>query len=70
MLTPSRHKEMATQVVKENQVSIRRACHLFSLAEICYRHQPRLSDEKSIFADWLLRLTYTDRRWGFRLCFL
>lgn len=51
-------------------MSIRRACQLFSISETCYRYQPKLSDENAMIADWLLRLTYTNRRWGFGLCFL
>lgn len=51
-------------------MSIRRACQLFSISEACYRYQPKRSDENALIADWLLRLTYTNRRWGFGLCFL
>ena len=29
-----------------------------------------LSDDNALIADWLLRLTYANRRWGFGLCFL
>jgi putative transposase len=61
---------MAANVVAARRVSIRRACRLFSVSETCYRYQPKLSDDNALIADWLLRLTYTNRRWGFGLCFL
>ncbi len=69
-MKPSRRKEMAENVVATKDVSIRRACRLFSVSETCYRYQAALSDDNAIVADWLLRLTYVNRRWGFGLCFL
>jgi putative transposase len=30
----------------------------------------KLSDDNALIADWLLRLTVANRRWGFGLCFL
>ena len=30
----------------------------------------KLSNDNALIADWLLRLTYNNRRWGFGLCFL
>ncbi len=61
---------MAVNVVAARRISIRRACRLFSVSETCYRYQPKLSDDNALIADWLPRLTYTNRRWGFGLCFL
>lgn len=61
---------MARKVVAECGISIRRACRLFSVSETCYRYEPKFSDDNALIADWLLRLTYTNRRWGFGLCFL
>lgn len=61
---------MAQNVVATKRISIRRACRLFAVSETCYRYQATLSNENAIVADWLLRLTYTNRRWGFGLCFL
>jgi len=61
---------MAIKVVAVKGISIRRACQLFSISETCYRYQPKLSDDNALIADWLLRLTYTNRKWGFGLCFL
>ena len=40
------------------------------VSESCYYYQPRLSSENALIADWLLRLTTTNKRWGFGLCFL
>jgi len=57
-------------VVAHKAISIRRACRLFSVSETCYRYQPKFSNDNALIADWLLRLTYTNRRWGFGLCFL
>jgi putative transposase len=42
----------------------------FGISETCYRYQPKLSDENAEIADWLVRLTYNQRNWGFGLCFL
>ena len=61
---------MASQAVKDQGIAIRRACWLFSISQTCYRYQPKLSDENAWIADWLLRLAYTHRTWGFGLCFL
>ena len=70
MVKPSRRKEMAQRAVKERAVSIRLACEAFSISETCYRYQAKLSSDNALIADWLLRLTYTNRTWGFGLCFL
>ena len=61
---------MAVNVVAATGLSIRRACGLFSVSETCYRYQPKFSHDKALIVDWLLRLTYTNRRWGFGLYFL
>src|SRR5690606_31089952 len=34
------------------------------------RYQPKLSDENTEIADWLVRLTTSYRSWGFGLCYL
>lgn len=70
MVSPSRRKAMARWAVDQKQISIRLACATFSISQSCYRYQPRLSDENTEIADWLLRLTDTHKRWGFGLCFL
>lgn len=61
---------MAAIVVGTQGISIRRACGLFSISETCYRYRAKFSEENALIADWLLRLTYANRRWGFGLCFL
>ena len=61
---------MAKHAVERHQVSIRFACSCLGISESCYHYQPKLSSENALIADWLLRLTTTNRRWGFGLCFL
>ena len=51
-------------------MSIRLACASFAISETCYRYQPKLSDENAEIAEWLIRLTHTQRNWGFGLYFL
>jgi len=70
VVKPSRRKEMAERAIKDQGLSIRRACKAFGISETCYRYQAKLSDDNALIADWLLRLTYTNRKWGFGLCFL
>jgi len=67
---PSRRKEMAKQVVADRGVSIRLACLAVGISETCYRYQAKLSGDNQVIADWLLRLTTTNRNWGFGLCYL
>ena len=43
---------------------------MFGISESCYHYQAKLSTENAEIADWLLRLTTANRRWGFGLCFL
>ena len=69
-MTPSRRRELAQKAVIDKDVSIRLSCQLFSLSETCYRYQPKLSDENTLIADWLMRLSQNQRNWGFGLCFL
>lgn len=61
---------MARNAVAQRQLSIRLACICFGISETCYRYQARLSSENEQIADWLLRLTTTNKRWGFGLCYL
>ena len=61
---------MAQWAVEVKGVSIRQACANFSVSQTCYRYQPHLSDENERIADWLVRLTYNQKNWGFGLCFL
>jgi len=61
---------MAVRAVEKYEISIRLACQTFGISETCYRYQPKLSSENMQIADWLLRLTEANKRWGFGLCFL
>ena len=61
---------MAKRVVADRGISIRLACEAFSISETCYRYQAKLSGDNQLIADWLLRLTATNRNWGFGLCYL
>ncbi len=70
MVRPSRRREMARRSVTERGISIRLACAAFSISRTCYRYQPTLSDENAEIADWLIRLTDSQRNWGFGMCFL
>ena len=66
---PSQRKKMAITAVEKYQVSIRLACQSFGISETRYCYQPKLSSENAEIADWLLRLTTANKRWGFELCF-
>ena len=69
-MKPSRRKEMAKRACREYRASIRLICSVFGISESCYHYQAKLSTENAEIADWLLRLTTANRRWGFGLCFL
>lgn len=70
MVRPSRRKEIAKRAIKNKGVSIRLACRAFGISETCFRYQAKLSDDNALIADWLLRLTTANRRWGFGRCYL
>ena len=61
---------MGVKAVEKYDVSIRLACVAFGISQTCYRDQPRLSSQNTEIAEWLLRLTTANKRWGFGLCFL
>jgi putative transposase len=61
---------MARQGVAKHGLSVRFACQVYGISESCYRYRAKLSGENALVADWLLRLTMTNKRWGFGLCFL
>jgi putative transposase len=61
---------MALWAVQAKGVTIRQACADFSVSETCYRYQRKLINENAEIADWLVRLTYNQKNWGFGLCFL
>lgn len=70
MVRPSQRREMATWAVEARGATIRQACMDFSLSETAYRYRPKRSGEDAIIADWLVRLTFNQKNWGFGLCFL
>ena len=61
---------MAVWANRKYGASIRQVCLIFSISPTCYRYQRKLSSENEEIADWLLRLTTANKRWGFGLCFL
>ena len=61
---------MAVKAVEKYDVSIRLACVAFGISQTCYRYPPKLSSQNTEIAEWLLRLTAANKRWGFGLCFL
>lgn len=61
---------MAVDAINKYNVSIRLACELFQISQICYRHNKKRFAENELIADWLTRLTTVQRDWGFCLCFL
>lgn len=56
--------------VAKHGISIRLACVVYGISETCYRYEPKQESENAQVADWLLRLTQANKRWGFGLCFL
>ena len=70
VVTPSARREMATKAVTPTTPypSVWFAGSS-KVSESCYRYQPVLVDENQEIADWLLRITASQRNWGFGLCF-
>jgi putative transposase len=61
---------MAHMAVKCRGMSIKKACRTFAVSQSCYRYQEKRSKDNERIADWLIRLTSSQRNWGFGLCFL
>lgn len=61
---------MAKEVIIKHAMSIRLACVCLGISESCFYYQSKLNTENEQIADWLLRLTDKQKRWGFGLCFL
>ncbi|ACT08231.1 hypothetical protein Dd1591_3418 [Dickeya chrysanthemi Ech1591] len=57
---------MALYAVEHREISIRLACQVFVISECCYRYRRLLSQENQIIADWLVRITDSQRNWGVR----
>lgn len=67
---PSQRREMAKQAIVKHGISIRLSCICMGISETCFRYKSELSAENKLVADWLLRLTQANKRWGFGLCYL
>ena len=61
---------MAHRAYEHYGTSIRLVCSVFGISQSTYHYQPQLCAENADIADWLLRLTTTNKRWGFGLCYL
>lgn len=61
---------MTQCAVIHHGVSIRQACRIFLVSECCYRYTLLLSQENQLIADWLIRITDSQRNWGFGLRYL
>jgi putative transposase len=70
VVKPSDRREMARKTINEREISIRLACVSFGVSPTCYRYKAKLSSTNSEIADWLIRLTQSQRNWGFGLCYL
>ena len=68
MVKPSRRKEMAQRAYAYYGTSIRLVCSVFGISESGYHYQARRATENAQIADWLLRLTTANKRWGFGFC--
>ena len=61
---------MAISARERYGVSVRFACMCLDISVATYYYRPKLSAENQRIADWLLRLTAANKRWGFGLCYL
>ena len=53
---------MAKKGIAKYGISIRLACVAYGISETCYCYQAKLDGENALVADWLLRLTQTNKR--------
>ena len=61
---------MAKEVVRQRGLSVGLACRIFAISQSCYRYETRGNAENEQIAEYLLRLTDSNRNWGFGLCYL
>lgn len=61
---------MAKIVVCAGRLSIRAACHAFTISETCYRYEAKPCDENARIADWLIGISGRQLNWRFHMCFL
>ena len=62
---------MAKVAVAQHGVAINLACTAFGISETCYRYlaKAKRQAENEEIANWLIRLTDSNRNWGFGLCY-
>jgi len=70
VVRPSHRREMAKKAIQKGRLNIRQVCEAFTISRTCYRYKPKLSEENTRIAGWLVRLCTEQRSWGFGLCFL
>lgn len=63
-------RELVYQVVTEKGLSVWLAWETLGISETCYRDKAKLSNERSLIANSLVRLTCRQPTWGFGLCFV
>lgn len=51
-------------------MTVKSACAAFGVSETCYRYRAKGSAENQVIADWLVKLTHSQRNSGFGLCLL
>ena len=62
---------MALNINQQNKTtSVKLVCEVCSISKSTYYYKAKLSDENTLISDYLLRLTATHKRWGFKLCYL
>ena len=61
---------MAKAAKERYGISVRFARMCLDISVATYYYKPKLSAENQCIADWLLRLTAANKRWGFGLCYL
>ena len=69
-MKPLQRRALAKEAVSVKAMSIRLVCEAFGISESCYRYQAKLTEENTVIADGLIKLTHHQRNWGFGLCFL
>jgi putative transposase len=70
VVSPSSRRALARKAVQEKSISIRFSCETFGISQSGYRYLAKHSEGNEQIADWLVRLTSSQRSWGFGLCFL
>ena len=61
---------MAKEAVALHGIATSLACTTFGVSETCYRYKAKREAENKEIANWLVRLTDNNRKWGFALCYL